>query len=253
MGTVSEKLRLMFARPGLWRWMLAVTLTAFLMSGECLAQSDSGKEFSYAADEITPPKLALKWSPFHLYYFFSSWQFALEHKLTKRINIQYDAGWVTDFRSNDLQYQDSHGLRAAVELRYFLRSPRMVPMYVAAEYYYHDIRFDRTETIGVNCIGSDCDYYQYATYTVKNREQGPTFKFGLMLFPAWHRNRSFFFDFNAGFAYRSIDYSYGSRPAGPNMRYFGDGASDWNFLAPREDISSTPRFVVGIRIAYRII
>lgn len=234
------------------RCIIVIIMAVWLLPVDCKAQKDSTTQFIYEPDEITRPDLALKWSPFHLYYFFPSWQFALEHRLTNRMNIQYDAGWIADFRSFDLQYQNPHGFRGSVELKYFLPVTRMIPMYVAAEYYYHDIRFDRTETVGINCIDNDCDYYQYVSYPVKSREQGPSFKFGLLLFPAWHVNRSLFFDFNGGFAFRFIDYKYGQRPEGENIRYFGNTTPEWLTLAPDESLSTKVRFVLGVRIGLRL-
>jgi len=60
--------------------------------------------------------------------------------------------------------------------------PRMLPFYVSAEFYYHNIHFDRSETVGFNCNTGACDYFQFVTYPVATEERGPGLKFGLLLF-----------------------------------------------------------------------
>lgn len=200
---------------------------------------------------VSPPKLAVKWSPLHLWYFYPSSQWSLEHRLTRKLNVQYEAGWVRGLESNSTEYDNKRGYRLAVELRYFIPSPRFVPFYVAAGYSYQHVKFDRSEAVGYNCGGDNCDYFQYVTYGVKNEELGPSVKFGLLLFPGWRRNRSFFCDLNSGFAYHDIAYTYISRPEGANVQYFGVHGS--RLFEPDEEVTGKMRFVVGVRLCYRIL
>lgn len=218
------------------------------------AATDEGKRTPGKGERIThmdPPRLAMKWSPMHLWYFYPSWQFSLEHKLLKNLNIQYEAGWITDLQDQGLEYQDERGYRAAVELRHYMPSPSMVPFYVAAEFYYHNVRFDRTSVVGYNCVGGPCDYYQYASYPVKNGEWGPSLKFGMLFFPGWHHNRSFFFDVNSGFAYRRIDYRYDFDPMGRQIEFLR--SRDPALFRPNESLTERVRFLIGMRFCYRFI
>ena len=202
-------------------------------------------------DSIPLTKLALKWSPMHFIYFFPSAQISLEHKLFNKINVQYEVGFVGDYDTRTERYSDKRGYRGALELRYYLPSPRMIPLYVSAEYYYNNIRFDRTELIGFSCIGSACDYYQYASYRVRYKEQGPGMKFGILLYPGWRHNHRFFFDINVGFSHRNIDSQEGYTPVGQNIARFYDNYD--HFFEPDESIRKKMRFILGVRFSYRFL
>jgi hypothetical protein len=202
-----------------------------------------------AQDRIEAPRFALKWSPSHLIYFYPSIQIAVEHKVINNITLQYDLGVVFDppLASNE-DYMRQRGFRGIAELRYYIPSPPKIPFYVAAEYSYSDIRFNRSNVIGYDCGGDDCLYYEYVTYGVRHKNQGVGLKYGILLFPGWHRNRSFFFDCNVGIAYRSLSYNSLNRPQGENIRSFKN--DDFIIFRPSEKNRREFRPTVGVRIGY---
>jgi hypothetical protein len=236
---------------------LVTTICLYLIVNLASAQTKPGTKADLAIGEVAPPRLAVKWSPLHLLYFYPSWQFSIEHKLLKQLNIQYEGGWVVQSQNRVPEYQDKRGYRASIELRYYLPSPPMIPLYVGAEFYYHNVSFDRSETVGFNCASGDCDYFQSVTYPVSCEELGPALKFGILLYPAWRRNKSFYFDFSGGFAYRNISYASPARPSGEGMEYFKDTRGSYLFdpamFYPDEQITERPRFVLGIRFSYRFL
>ena len=200
---------------------------------------------------IEQPKLAIKWSPLHLLYFYPSFQVAVEHKLTQHINLQYDLGWILNYPSaNAEEFSNKAGYRGMAELRYYFPSPPKIPFYLAGEYYYSRVTFNRSEVIGYDCDSGDCDYFQYTTYKVVHHNQGAGMKFGLLLFPGWNKNRSFFFDLNAGVAYRSIIYTDVGKSNAPQSRSFNNNSDD--IFAPTESDHGEFRLIVGIRLGYRI-
>jgi len=223
-------------------------LLIFYFSGIFFCWSHAG----WAQDNrIVQPKLAVKWSPLHLIYFYPSFQVALEHKLTQHVNLQYDLGWILNYPSSDDEsFRNKAGFRGIVEARYYLPSPRKIPFYLAAEYYYSRVTFERSEVIGYGCESGDCDYFQYTTYQVIHHNQGAGMKFGLLLFPGWNRNKSFFFDINVGAAYRDITYSQPNLLTVPFSRSFGNDSND--VFAPSEKNHGEMRPVVGVRLGYRI-
>ena len=236
---------------------LITTIWLCVIANLSLAQTKPSTKADLAIGEVAPPRLALKWSPLHLLYFYPSWQFSIEHKLLKKFNLQYEAGWVVQSQNNVPEYQDKRGYRASIELRYYLPSPPMIPLYVSTEFYYQNVSFDRSETVGFNCALGNCDYFQSVTYPVTCEELGPGLKFGLLLYPAWRRNKSFYFDFNAGFAYRVIHYASPARPSGDGIEYFEDNQGWILFnpamFRPDEGITERARFVMGIRFSYRFL
>lgn len=204
---------------------------------------------SAQGDDVQPPRLALKWSPWHLAYFYPSAQFAVEHRLFGKFYAQYDLGSIlNDHATESENYQNKKGYRGLVEVRYYVPSPGKVPFYVAADYYYSRISFNRSQVVGYNCDSGNCDFFEYVTYKVKNTESGPGIKFGMLLFPGWNKNRSFFFDVNSGLAYRHIRYDFSQRPDGDGVHLFSNNSI---LFAPREDSHSQFRFVIGIRMGFR--
>ncbi|MEJ1237540.1 hypothetical protein WBG78_05415 [Chryseolinea sp. T2] len=236
-------------------WIIGVTVWLCCFSTTAIhaqADANTGGRSAPITSEITQPNLAVKWSLLHLFYFYPSVQFSLEQKLFRDFGIQYEGGWVIRSYENPLDYEDKRGFRGAIELRYYFHPSPMVPFYISGEYYYHSIRFNRTETVGFNCDTGMCDYYQSVTYPVHVEEMGPAIKFGMLMFPGWKHNRRFFFDINSGIAFRNINYSYKARPVGENIRYFDD-SPHWRPFAPNEELSNKTRFVLGARLGFRFL
>jgi hypothetical protein len=208
----------------------------------CIAQSS----------RIEGPRLAVKWSSLHLIHFYPSIQIGVEHVLLKNVRAQYDVGLVVDRLGTDEEYENCRGFRGIGEIRYYIPSPPKIPFYIAGEFYYSDIKFDRTNVAGYDCQGEHCLYYEYLTYTMTHGNQGAGLKYGILLFPGWNRNRSFFFDINVGIAYRSITYR---RPATlpANITIFEDDNDDFLSFRPSEDNRREFRPVVGIRLGYAFV
>jgi hypothetical protein len=224
----------------LTRFLFATLMLAAI--NQCFAQGS----------RIEPPRLAAKLSPLHLIYFYPSIQIAIEHKLFSNITLQYDLGVVVDFGvMSDNDFRNRHGFRGIGELRYYIPSPPKIPFYIAGEVYYSNIKFDRSNVIGYDCFNGDCLYYEHIIYRVKHDHQGVGLKYGILLFPGWNRNRSFFFDLNLGVAFRTITYSYPGRPSAPNITYFEN--EDEDFIRPNEDDRSEFRPVLGFRLGYSFI
>jgi len=224
---------------------VAALLILSLLPDEVIAQSQ-------LPDRTYIPKLAVKYSPLHMIYFYPSIQVAVEHRLYRNLTIQYDAGIVFNYNENNssADYQNRRGYRLIGELRYYLPFTRKVPFYLAAEGYYHNITFHRNAVLGYY---SDNDksytYYQYIQHTVRTEQSGGGLKFGMLLYPAWNRNSRFFFDINGGLAIRNITYTNENLPPG-NYAYFYD--DDFNIFAPDENNHTELRPVLGIRIGYKI-
>ncbi|MGC3944063.1 MAG: hypothetical protein QM762_05975 [Chryseolinea sp.] len=240
-------------------WFVVLVITVWLaVSTNLAAQEQPTREKLFTGrDErltgkVMPPGLAVKWSILHLLYFYPSIQLSLEQRLFKNFGIQYEGGWVINSYENTSDYEDKRGFRGAIELRYYLPSTDKVPLYISGEYYYHNIKFNRTETVGFNCATGMCDYYQSVTYPITTEEMGPAFKFGMLMFPGWTHNRRFFFDINSGFAFRRMNYSYAARPSGVGVQYFDDSAN-WRLFAPDEELTKRVRFVLGARLCFRFL
>jgi hypothetical protein len=202
---------------------------------------------------VKHPALAIKWSPLHMIYFYPSFQVSLEHRILKRLNAQYDVGLIMDYPDGDSEdFSNKEGYRFIGELRYYVPSPPKVPLYVAAEVHHSKINFSRAEVVGYGCEFGNCDYFEYADYKIETINQGVGLKFGVLLFPGWNKNRSFFFDVNAGGAYRDISYQSIGKPIQSTGTVFYDNEEDHPF-APSEQSRSQFRLVLGVRLCYRFL
>jgi hypothetical protein len=221
-----------------------------LLSHSSVAQDQA------AADDrhiVKHPAFAIKWSPLHMAYFYPSFQVAIEHKVLKNLNFQYDLGWVLDYPHGDSEdFTDKRGYRLIGELRYFVPSPPKVPLYLAAELYHSKIQFTRSQVIGRECETGKCDYFEYVDYEVETVNQGVGIKFGVLLFPGWNKNRSFFFDINVGGAFRDITYKSNDKPVQSAGTVFYDNDED-HLFAPSEQSRTQMRFVLGVRLGYKFL
>src|SRR5690349_24433858 len=67
---------------------------------------------------VKVPALAIKWSPLHLAYFYPSFQVAIEHKVFRDLNFQYDFGYVMDYPNGDSEdYSAKRGYRIIGQMR----------------------------------------------------------------------------------------------------------------------------------------
>lgn len=201
-------------------------------------------------NRIEAPAFAIKYSPVHLIYFFPSVQFSVEHKVLKNINFHYDLGKVVNYRDTESErYSNRRGFRGIAEIRWYLPSPPKVPLYVAGDFYYSRIQFDRSTVMGHHCETRDCDYFEYITYKVNYDSHGFGLKFGSLLFPGWNKNRSVFIDVNTGFTYRDTSFSDVGKPVIPDTLFFEkDG---FRLFALNEKNHHVFQPVFGMRVGYR--
>jgi hypothetical protein len=201
---------------------------------------------------ITAPRLAVKWSVPHLFYFYPSLQFALEHKLVNNLNIQYDLGWVFErpyLIQENSDYENKNGFRGIAELRYYIPSPPKIPFYLAGEFYYSNITFNRSRVVGYGCASGDCNYFESVATKVRNDHHGAGLKYGILLYPGWNKNGTFFFDLNIGVAYRKISYTDIGTPLPANAEILDD-RDDGYFFGPDETDRYEFRPVLGCRLSY---
>jgi hypothetical protein len=214
-------------------------------TNELFAQENEVQE----NNDVKAPILSIKWSPIHLAYFYPSFQVALEHRIYKNLSAQYDIGYILDYPNADSEeYTNKTGYRFIGELRYYVPHPPKIPFYVAAEYYNSRISFDRYSVVGYDCTAG-CSFYEYVNYKVENKHNGYGMKFGILLYPGWNKNKSFFFDLNFGAAYRNITYTDIGKPVDSNITYFDN--DDSTPFSPSEQDRSGIRLVMGVRIGYR--
>jgi hypothetical protein len=227
-------------------FLAAIAIVLFSFNTQAQSSDDESRIVKH-------PNLAIKWSPLHLAYFYPSFQVSIEHKLLRNLNVQYDLGWVLDYPHGDSEdFSDKRGYRFIGELRYYVPSPPKVPFYVAAELYHSRINFNRSQVIGRGCETGNCDYFEYVEYKMETINQGVGFKFGVLLFPGWNKNRSFFFDINVGGAFRDITYKSIDKPLQSAATVVYDNDED-NLFAPSERSRTHFRPVIGVRLGYKIL
>ena len=133
---------------------------------------------------------------------YSTFQIALEHRLTDKISLQYDFGPVIRVVDFDRTESDKRGFKAKIQLRrYYPQTIGHWRFFIAPEVSYNKVNFNRGETYLVQ-QGNDLDYYQYFMFKRKYREVAVGMNLGA-LFTAYR----FCIDFQLGFAGRFIQYN----------------------------------------------
>jgi hypothetical protein len=171
------------------------------------------------------PNVTIKVSPLHLLInHYPTLQVALEHRIGKNKNmaLQYDFGPVVNLGPFNMDDRDSFakkGYKTKIELRRYLTSVNHLWLpYVSAELYYNHVDYKKSETFGVNCVGGGCDFYRLMTYKMEYREQGASFKGGVVF-----RVYRFCIDFQAGFSARFIQYTPVNKPNLPTQSFGMNG------------------------------
>lgn len=220
-----------------------IFLAGIYTTSNAQAKYDSSKRSSHT------PVLAIKISPQHLAAFYPTLQIALEHKVYKDISLQYDYGYVLNYKDNASdEYSDKRGYKAKIELRYYAwRFSDHIQSYVATEAFQNHVDFNRKSVFGIDCPTGDCDYFEYKTFTVQYRENGFAVKYGFLFY--LDQAKHLFIDINGGLTTRNIHYTHVGKPSGTGIIDYGN---DFNaFWRPDETSRFDYGLVIGARAAYR--
>ena len=110
------------------------------------------------------PSPVLKWSVLSLVDPVSSYQFAFEYPIGRKLSLQHEAGWVTRiFYNYDTEDKNIRGFRTRHELRYFLKGVEtaLEGLYVGPELMYTYLWFERNPGEGGVCPNECPDYPDY--------------------------------------------------------------------------------------------
>jgi hypothetical protein len=198
---------------------------------------------------LIAPKFAVKFSPLHLLAFYPTAQVAFETRVYQNLSFQLDVGPVLKYSENDSEsYADKRGAKWKAEFRYYFQPAAFTDLYLAAEFFYNHVDFNRTSVFGIGCPSGNCDYFQYKTFKVEYREHGPSLKVGFMYY--FDSEERFFIDFNGGVSLRTIRYHYKGKPTGDNIIDYS--YDDYNlFGTPYEEDRNAYGLIVGYRVGYR--
>lgn len=195
------------------------------------------------------PRHAIRFSPFHLINFYPTLQLGYETRLSERVTLYLEGGYVVRMDNYDDQdFRDKRGFKAKIEPRYYMTVNRKgtFTSYLATEFYYNHVNFDRTRRV-TECFDLECQnlFQRNYLYKVRYREPGFGFKYGIMVYV-----NNFFFDFNSGFAIRFI--SYEEPPVSGQPQWGEDdvvGFFDLDIPNQRSRTGFMP--LLGIRTGYR--
>lgn len=190
------------------------------------------------------PRQVIKISPLHALSFYPTVQVAYEFKIIGRFTLQPEVGFVFNYGSYNLRYQNKRGAKLKMELRYYVR-PNLLSNsinYCSLEPYGSFINFNRTET-RTECFDLDCTilYSKKYFYPVKYRETGFSLKYGYVMY-----FQKFVLDYNFGLTVRFVNYIK------PDLSIPGalNGFQESFFVNEQKRIGLAP--IVGFRIGYCI-
>lgn len=132
-----------------------------------------------AQDSVYIPKDTyspiIKFSHLSLLDPLQSIQFALEHQLGGKFSLQHELGYIFNYENYDIfsfsSYTQSRGIRLRNELRFYLDRDAQGPegFYFAPELLYNFVRFNKRASVGRDCNGADCQYFEYMYYRAQKQ------------------------------------------------------------------------------------
>jgi hypothetical protein len=233
---------------------ISLIFTFFLIGNDALSQ-----------DSLQRKHLILKISPLTIFDIDNTLQIATEHNLSKNMRwtlseeLGYGAGSanVWAYNSNNNSYGPNREVyRVKIEARrYNLKKNRqMAGGYMAYELFYKQVNDIMNRTIGRECDGGPCNYFEEVNYSASKYVVGGTVKFGYQTFIRNEnkKNTKFVFDFYVGLGLRRVMIDH--RIDGDvqnNTWFFGNNGIFTNGgLGYRDNAYNIPHAALGIRLGY---
>jgi len=217
-------------------------LLTLALLGICFAVCAQEKK----EEEFPIPKFTLKWSPLHLFDFITTFQLALEQRVSKNISVQYEAGPVIPTKVQKGTYHDQRGFKAKFDIRFYIK-PRTknLAFYWASGIYYNHVDYKKSETYYL----TNDFYYQYITYGMEYRERGAVLKIG-SVFSA----KRLVIDFHIGVTGGIVTYESINKPSPERYRFIKQPThllAHLTVVTVEED-SEKILPTAGVKLGYRI-
>lgn len=221
----------------------------------------------FSQDSLQRKHLILKISPLTIFDIDNTFQIATEHNLFKNMRwtlseeLGYGAGSanVWAYNSNNDGYGSNREVyRIKVEARRYnlKKNQQMSGGYMAYELFYKQVNDIMKRTVGRECEGGRCNYFEDVNYSASKYVVGGTVKFGYQRFfrDENKNNTKFVFDFYVGLGLRRvmIDHRIDGNIQNNTWFFGNNGIFSNGGLGYRDNAYNIPHASFGIRFGYLI-
>ena len=218
---------------------------------------------SYAQDSLNKAHLILKIAPLTMFDIDNTFEFAAEHRLGKQNRwtlseqIGYGAGVANVWgESNDFGPSREH-YRVKVEARrYDKKASNMAGGYLAYELFYKQVNDKLNRSVGRECEGGPCAYFESLDYPVSKYVVGATIKVGyqVRLKNEDKKKTKFVFDFYVGLGVRRImiDHKIDGAATQNNSWFGNDAFFSFGSFGYADRAYNIPHGSFGIRLGYLV-
>ncbi|GAB2632326.1 hypothetical protein GCM10027035_28290 [Emticicia sediminis] len=218
---------------------------------------------SHAQDSLNKAHLILKIAPLTMFDIDNTFEFAAEHRLgqSKRWTLSEQLGYGAGVanlwgENNDFGPAREH-YRVKVEVRrYDKKASNMAGGYLAYELFYKQVNDELNRSVGRECDGGPCAYFETLDYPVSKYVVGATIKVG---YQARLRNEDkkktkFVFDFYVGLGVRRImiDHKIDGAATQNNSWFGNDGFFPFGSFGYADRAYNIPHGSLGIRLGYLV-
>lgn len=121
-------------------------------------------------------------------------------------------------------------------------------VFIAPEFHYKHVNTKKWDNFGINCIGQQCDYYQYARYKEIKNEIGGSLKIGVLV-PFGKDNWRWGMEFYGGLGVKVSKFKDTDLPVGGS---FVNPPIHEELFGLNDDRTVSPLFSASIKVIYRL-
>ncbi len=218
---------------------------------------------SHAQDSLNKAHLILKIAPLTMFDIDNTFEFAAEHRLgqSKRWTLSEQLGYGAGVanlwgENNDFGPAREH-YRVKVEARrYDKKASNMAGGYLAYELFYKQVNDELNRSVGRECDGGPCAYFENLDYPVSKYVVGATIKVGYQarLKNEDKKKTKFVFDFYVGLGVRRImiDHKIDGAATQNNSWFGNDGSFPFWGFGYADRAYNIPHGSLGIRLGYLV-
>lgn len=218
---------------------------------------------SDAQDSLNKAHLILKIAPLTMFDIDNTFEFAAEHRLgqSKRWTLSEQLGYGAGVanlwgENNDFGPAREH-YRVKVEARrYDKKASNMAGGYLAYELFYKQVNDELNRSVGRECDGGPCAYFENLDYPVSKYVVGATIKVGYQarLKNEDKKKTKFVFDFYVGLGVRRImiDHKIDGAATQNNSWFGNDGSFPFGGFGYADRAYNIPHGSLGIRLGYLV-
>lgn len=187
------------------------------------------------------PNLIFKVNPLPLLGFYSGLMIGIEHRVYKKLYLQYEGSTVSKSRQNwnYSNHINMKGLRGNLQLRYYYEQGATRNLFAGMESFVMSINYERHNTFGFDCEGfANCSYFKYTRFKEHALTRGLGITSGVQEV-LWDR---FFLEYSGSVGFNYTVFTNDGKPEQYDQEY--------GRISKNEGLLSIPYLSIAIRLGF---